>query len=263
MNFWILSVLCLIQGLSEFLPISSSGHLLFAEQIFGIDGDILLLNLFLHVATLLAVIIVYRKTILKLLKKPFQPLTYKLILSTAITVVFALAYEFLPTDTIITKIYGFCFLATAILLLSTFVFQKKSATISPNEISTKSAVIVGFVQGIAVLPGISRSGSTISSLLLTGNSEEKSAEYSFLLSIPVIIGGFVFELVKLLKNSNASNAFASLPIWQCIYAFILTFLVALLSLKITLKLLKNNKFIYFSIYLFVLGIAVIVFNFCI
>lgn len=263
MNFWILSVLCLIQGLSEFLPISSSGHLLFAEQIFGIDGDILLLNLFLHVATLLAVIIVYRKTLLKLLKKPFQPLTYKLILSTAITVVFALAYEFLPTDSVITKIYGFCFLATAILLLSTFIFQKKSAIIPPNEISTKSAIVVGFVQGIAVMPGISRSGSTISSLLLTGNNEEKSAEYSFLLSIPVIIGGFVFELIKLLKSSIASNAFATLPIWQCIYAFILTFLIALLSLKITLKLLKNNKFIYFSIYLFVLGIAVIVFNFCI
>jgi undecaprenyl-diphosphatase len=261
MNFWILCVLCLVQGLTEFLPVSSSGHLLFMEQIFGIDGDILLLNLFLHIATLLAVILVYRKTIWNILKKPLQPLTYKLLLSTAITVVFAVIYELLPMSEIVTKIYGFCFLLTAILLLVTFIFQRKSAKVSPKEISTKSAALVGVVQGFAVLPGISRSGSTICSLLLAGNDEEKSAEYSFLLSIPVIVGGFVVELVKLLRSGGAGNAFATISPWACVFAFVFTFLVAVLSLKITLKLFKNNKFIYFSIYLFILSVAVIIFNF--
>mgnify|MGYP004675849223 CR=1 FL=1 len=261
MNFLVLCLLCLIQGLSEFLPISSSGHLLFAEQLFGIEGDILLLNLFLHIATLLAVVIVYRKILWNLLKKPFQPLTYKLILSTLITLIFAFAYEFLPVQNYITKIYGFCFIATAILLLVTYIFQKKSATINPDSIGTKSAVLVGLIQGIAVLPGISRSGSTISSLILAGNSEEKSAEYSFLLSIPIIVGGFAFELIKLFHSPTTTNAFSSLSIWLCIFAFVLTFIISIISLKLTLKLLKNNKFIYFSIYLFALGIAVIAYNF--
>lgn len=261
MNFWILCLLCLIQGLSEFLPISSSGHLLLAEQLFGIDGDILLLNLFLHMATLLAVVVVYRKTLWKLIKKPLQPLTYKLLLSTVITVIFAVGYELLPMGEIVTKIYGFCFLITSVLLFVTFMFQRKSAVVSPGEISTKSAAIVGVVQGFAVLPGISRSGSTISALLLAGNSEEKASEYSFLLSIPVIIGGFAIELIKLVKGGGVGNAFATISPLSLVFAFVFTFLVAVLSLKLTLKLLKNNKFIYFSIYLFILSLFVIIYNF--
>ena len=259
MNFWILIILCLIQGLTEFLPVSSSGHLLLAEQLFGLKDNLLLLNLFLHLATLVAVVIVYRKVIAKLIKKPFQPLTYKLILSTAITLIFAIAYHYFDIDSIITKIYGFCFFATAILLFVAHKFQKKSITVSASaEIGTKSAVLVGLVQGLAVLPGISRSGSTICSLMLSGNSEEKSAEYSFLLSIPIIIGGFVFELLKL---DNIGSAFSTINPLFAIIAFVFTFVVALVSLKLTIKLLKNNKFIYFSIYLFIISLIVLFINF--
>ena len=140
-------------------------------------------------------------------------------------------------------------------------FKKKSAVVPSQNISVKSAVVSGLVQGFAVLPGISRSGSTISSLILCGNDEKKAAEYSFLLSIPVIVGGFALELLKLLKDGGAGNAFATIGAWECLFAFVLTFLVAIASLKITLKLLKNNKFIYFSIYLFALGLFVVGYNF--
>lgn len=258
MDFLILCVLCVVQGLTEFLPVSSSGHLLFFEQIFGIKENFLLLNLFLHVATLLAVIIVYRKIIWKLLKHPFQPLTYKLILSTLITLVFALTYEILDLDQIIANFYGFCFIFTSILLFITYIFQKKSSCVNTGEIGVKSAALVGFVQGLAVLPGISRSGSTISSLILAGNDEGKAAEYSFLLSIPIIIGGFLFELIKIIHKNQFS--LPTSPI-LCVVAFFITFLVSILSLKLTLKLLKKNKFIIFSIYTFIIGIIVIVFNF--
>ena len=258
MNFWILLVLCLVQGLTEFLPISSSGHLLLFSQLFGINDNNLLLNLFLHLSTLIAVIIVYRKVIWKLLKKPFQPLTYKLLLSTAITLVFAFAYEFSNIDNIVTHVYGYCFLATAILLLITHYFQKHSSVVSmEGEIKTRSATLVGFVQGLAVLPGISRSGSTICSLILAGETKENAAEYSFLLSIPIIIGGFVFELIKL---DNLTSAFSSISPLYCIIAFIFTFLIAFLSLKLTLKLLKGNKFNIFGIYLIFISIFVIIFN---
>ncbi len=263
MSFWILCLLCIVQGLTEFLPVSSSGHLLLVEQIFKIEGDTLMLNLFLHLATLLAVIVVYRKIIWNLLKKPLQPLTYKLILSTVITVIMAVAYELLDLDKYGFKIYGFCFLITSIVLMVTYVFQKRSSTVKTGEISVKSAILVGAVQGLAVLPGISRSGSTISSLILTGNDEEKASEYSFLLSIPVIFGGFILEIIKLVKNGGTGNAFASISPWLCIFAFIFTFAVAFASLKITLKLLKKHKFVYFSIYLFILAIVVITLNFTI
>lgn len=259
MSFWILILLCLVQGLTEFLPISSSGHLLLLEQIFKINGNLLLLNLFLHLATLVAVLIVYRKIVWQILKKPFQPLTYKLILSTTITLFFAIAYDFFNIDSVVTNFYGFCFLATSILLFVTHIFKKRSSIVtSSNEIGTKSAILVGFVQGLAVLPGISRSGSTIGSLLLAGNTQEKSAEYSFLLSIPIIIGGFVVEIIKL---DNWTQSFSTISPLFAIFAFVFTFIVSFSSLKLTLKLLKGNKFIFFSIYLLFISLFVIIFNF--
>ena len=259
MSFLILIVLCLVQGLTEFLPVSSSGHLLLFSQLFGINDNNLLLNLFLHMATLVAVVIVYRKVILKILKKPLQPLTFKLLLSTSITLVFALSYELLNIDKYVTHFYGFCFLITSILLFVTHKFQKHASVVSANpEINYKSAALVGVVQGFAVLPGISRSGSTICSLLLAGNDEEKSAEYSFLLSIPIIIGGFVFELLKI---KNFAEVFATTSPLEIIFAFVFTFAVAFLSLKLTLKILKKNKFIFFSIYLLLVSIFVIIYNF--
>ena len=258
MNFFVLCLLCIVQGLTEFLPISSSGHLLLFEQVFGIGGNTLGLNLFLHLATLVAVIIVYRGVIWKLLKKPLQPLTYKLLFSTTITLIFAFAYKFSGIDSIAYSFYGFSFLATAIILLLCHKFKQKSAVISPPEISYKSAAVVGAAQGLAVFPGLSRSGTTIASLLFAGNNDTLSAEYSFLLSIPIIVGGFVLELVT---AENLSLAFCGLSLLECGFAFCLTFIVSVLSLKLTIKMLKNNRFIYSSVYLFILSIFVIIFNF--
>ena len=258
MNFFVLCLLCVVQGITEFLPISSSGHLLLIEQLFNINGNILGLNLFLHLATLVAVVIIYRSVIWELITKPFQPLTYKLILSTAITLVFAFAYKLLNIDNIATNLYGFCFLATAIILFCCHKFKQKSATISPPEITFKSACLVGATQGFAVLPGLSRSGTTIATLLFLGNDDAKSAEYSFLLSVPIIVGGFVLELVS---AKNISLAFCGLSLAECGFGFGLTFLVSIISLKLTIKMLKNNKFIYSSIYLFAVGFFTIIFNF--
>lgn len=260
MSLWVLVILCLVQGLTEFLPVSSSGHLLLFEQLFGITDNLMFLNLFLHVATLLAVIIVYRKTILELLKKPFQPYTLKLIIATCFTVVLAFAYEFARIDNIVNKIYPFSFLLTSILLLFCHIFQKKNVGVSLNEISYKNSVLIGIVQGIAVVPGLSRSGSTISSMILTGNDEKKSAEFSFLLSIPIIVGGFVLELLKIKKTGNFTLNFG---IKMMIFAFFLTFIVSIIALKITIKLLKKQKFIVFSVYTLVLFIVTFILNFLI
>ncbi len=258
MSIWILLILCVVQGLAEFLPVSSSGHLLFVEQIFGVTDSLLLLNLFLHISTLIAVIIVYRKTLLELIKKPFQPLMYKLILSTAVTVVFAGIYKVFNVDSIVQSIYGFCFLITAALLFITHKFQTKGAVVKAGELSYKNALLVGMVQGIAVLPGVSRSGSTISAMILTGNDETTAAEYSFLLSIPVIVGGFIVEVINV---DNWKAALAGISPWVYFFAFVLTFCVALISLKLTIKLFKEKKFVYFAIYLLVFGLIVLGYNF--
>ena len=117
---------------------------------------------------------------------------------------------------------------------------------------------MGIVQGLAVVPGISRSGSTIAALMFLKNDEGKAAEYSFLMSIPVIIGGFVVELLEV---ENFSTLFSTINIWQYIFAFFLTFIVAVFSLKFTIKMLKNQKFIYFSAYLLIISIIVLAINF--
>lgn len=258
MKFWVLIILCLVQGLTEFLPVSSSGHLLLFERLFNISGNLLLLNLFLHLATLLAVVLVYRKTIWELIKKPFQPKTYKLLVSTLITLIFAFSYEIFDLDKYMPYTYGFCFLLTAVLLYSAYLFQKRSLVVRTGEISYKSALLVGAVQGFAVLPGISRSGSTICSLLFCGNDEGEAAEYSFLLSIPIIIGGFVFELLKV---KDFSSALAGINGLQIAFAFVFTFLVSLASINLTIKMLKNKKFNFFAVYLIFVGILAIILTF--
>lgn len=260
MSIWALIVLCVVQGLTEFLPVSSSGHLLFFEQIFGITENTMLLNLFLHIATLLAVLIVYRKVVWKLIKKPFQPFTYKLLLATFFSVILAFIYKFLELENMSTKIYPFAFLVTSILLLVCHIYQKHAVVLKQSEISYKSSMLVGLVQGIAVVPGLSRSGSTISSLILCGNDETKASEFSFLLSVPIIVGGFVLELFELTKTNVILQDFSVL---SYIFAFLLTFAVSMIALKLTIKFLKKQKFIVFSIYTFLMFIVTFVFNYLI
>ena len=256
MNFFVLILLCLVQGLTEFLPVSSSGHLLLIEQLFGINENLLLLNLILHLATLVSVLIVYRKKILKLLKNPFQPLALKLIISTAITVVFAALFKLLNLEQKMFKFYGVCFVVTGLILFLSHKFKKHSAVLKRGGIGFGSAIAVGVAQGFAVLPGLSRSGTTISALTFCGNGDDESAEYSFLLSIPIIVGGFLVELFE----CGSGLAFSGLRFFECFFVFIFTFLVSFFSLKLMVKILKKGKLFWFAIYLIALGVFVSAWN---
>lgn len=260
MSIWLLIFLCVVQGLTEFLPVSSSGHLMFFEQIFGLTENTMLLNLFLHVATLFAVVLVYRKVILELIKKPFQIYMLKLIIATIFTICLAFFYEYFSIEKYLPKIYPFGFLLTSILLFVCHMFQKKCAVINENDLSIKQSVFVGIVQGFAVIPGLSRSGSTISSLMLSGVDEQKASEFSFLLSIPIILGGFVLECLQISKSSVNVLDF---NILSYSLAFIVTFIVSLFALKLTVKLLKDKKFIIFSVYTFLMFIVTFALNYLI
>jgi len=258
MSLWVLILLCVIQGLTEFLPVSSSGHLHFVEQIFGVKGNLLLLNLFLHVATLFAVVIYYRKIIFNLIKKPFQKYNLYIVIATFVTLIFAVCYESFEIDRFVKFIYCFGFLLTSIILLFCHLIQKKGTIVCAENINARRSIIVGAMQGLAVMPGLSRSGSTIGTMIFLGFGEEESSKFSFLLSIPIIVGGFAVELIKFLKNP-IENHFFNIKIY--IFAFFLTFFIALIAIKLTIKLLQKKKFIIFSIYTFIMFVITFVLNF--
>ena len=246
-------ILGIVQGITEFLPISSSGHLLLLEYLFGIEEGNLFFNVLLHLASLLAVIIVMRKEILELIKKPFSRKTYTLILACLCSVLVVIFLSGNMDKFTAIGYLGFGFLFSSILLFLTFLMgKKKNIPINKNQISYVDSIIIGITQGLATLPGVSRSGSTICSSLLLGNSREESVNFSFLLSIPIIVGALFFELLK-----GDFNQISNISAVSCIVGFVSSFIVALFGLKLMKKVLKNKSWLWFSIYLFVLAVFVL------
>ena len=242
MSIWLGVFLGIIQGLTEFLPVSSSGHLILFQYLFDITDDMLLFNIILHVATLLAVVIVFRKKIWQLIKKPFNKINLCLLISTAITCAFVLMFRDFIESTFTHRVLPVTFLITAILL-----FITSFVKLQEKPVGFFSATIVGFTQFLAVTPGISRSGATISTLLLTGTKREDAAEYSFLMSIPIIIASLVYEVLRVGSD-------ASIDIAPTIFAFIAALLSGIIAIKFMLNIIKRVKLHWFSFYLVVLAI---------
>lgn len=251
-------ILGIIQGLTEFLPISSSGHLMLIENIFGLEGSNMFFNVLLHFATLTAVVIVFWKDVVYIIKHPFCKESVSIIIATIPTVILALVVKLCINEFSLVAFLGFGFLISSIIIFITSILQRKQS-VKYLEISKKNALIVGIVQGFAVLPGISRSGSTICSSLLLGIDREKSAKFSFLISIPVIIGGLFFELLGGIKYG-----FGNINIFACIIGFLTAFIVAIFTIKLMMKIVKKGNWLFFAIYLFVLSVIVLLnqFLFC-
>lgn len=245
-------ILGIIQGLTEFLPISSSGHLMLVENIFGLDGSNLFFNLLVHFATLIAVVIVFWNDIIGLIKKPFGNDMFCIVIATIPTVILAFVVKFFINEFALVEFLGFGFLISSVVIFITFLLQKKSKKVLSYDIDKRKAFYVGVAQGIAVLPGISRSGSTICACLLQGVEREKSAKFSFLISIPVIIGGVVFEIIE-----GVMFGFGDINFTPCLIGFISAFVVALFTINLMMKIVKNGKWWFFSLYLFVLSIVVL------
>ena len=190
MNVFYAVIMGLLQGLTEFLPVSSSGHLVLFTRITGVQPD-MFFDLFLHLATLFAVIIQFRKQSLAVIKKPFSPFSIKLIIATVITVVLAFVFKDVAEQSFNGKTLPFTFILTAVLLLTSRFFAK-----TPTHVPTYfDSVVIGIAQGLAVFPGLSRSGTTVSTGKLLGVDEQENTSFCFLLSIPVIIGGTVLEVI--------------------------------------------------------------------
>ncbi|MCR5809562.1 MAG: undecaprenyl-diphosphate phosphatase [Clostridiales bacterium] len=240
----------LVQGLGEFLPISSSGHLLLLERIFGITEGGRLMTIMLHVATLAAVCIVYREQIWDIIRHPLQKKTLWLIVATLVTVAITLAFKKVFDSAEDGRFLGICFLVTALLLtIGEFAKLLIPRTRTCNTMKWHHPLIIGALQGIAVFPGISRSGATITGALLCGVKKKDAAEFSFLLSIPAILGGLVLELPGLIKNGAGEFSWYGIVIGM-IFAGVSGYF----AVRFMLRLITKKRFTGFIIYTAALGV---------
>ena len=257
MNWIEALILGLVQGLTEFLPVSSSGHLEIGKALFGIHSEqSLIFTIAVHGATVLSTIVVFRNDIANLFKGLFkiewnQETQYvsKLIVSMIPVAIVGLFFKdfvesFFHGNVVFV---GFMLIITATLLTLTFYAKSKN-----KEISFLHAFIIGIAQAVAVLPGISRSGSTIAIGLLLGNKKNKIAEFSFLMVVVPILGENFLDLIKGNFVSNASVG--TLPI---VVGFIAAFISGLFACRWMIEIVKKGKLIYFAIYCVIIGLLAI------
>ncbi|MCL1944796.1 MAG: undecaprenyl-diphosphate phosphatase [Firmicutes bacterium] len=240
-------ILGIVQGLTEFLPVSSSGHLLLVRDIMGITGDYIFFDLMLHVGSLLAILITMYNPIVKLFKPPFGQA-----ILIAIASIPAIILGFCMRSTISTvfgdaKYLTFFFMFTAIMLLVCQWLSNKIGDKGKQEVDIKTAVCMGLAQGVAIFPGISRSGSTITGGIARGANRQAVAIFSFLMSIPIILGG---ALVEAMGDGVLDN----IAISQIIVGGMSSFASGFLAIKVMLKLIAKADFKWFSLYLAILSI---------
>lgn len=231
-----------VQGITEFLPVSSSGHIVLFGSFFELD-NLLLLSIVAHIGTLFAVLFVYRKEIFSLVHHPKNKTNLHLILATIPTIVIVLIFNkfFENSFKISTLIFGF--LISAVLL---FVADLKKD--GNKYITSKNSTALGFAQGLAVLPGLSRSGTTLAFGMMLGIEKERMLNFSFLMSIPIIIASAVYESFSLFSCQLSVD-------WLSIFVVMITsFIFGILSIKVMLKIVNKNKLYYFSFYLILLSI---------
>lgn len=245
MTVWIAILLGIIQGLTEFLPVSSSGHLVLLEQIFGIENNVILFDVILHCGTLLAVCFVYYKSIWNIIKNPLSKESKQLLIATIPTFIIALIFKSFFEKSFDGSLLVFGFITTAIFLIIAEVISKKYYQY--KELDYTKAGIIGVFQGLAILPGVSRSGATITSAIVQGVRREKATEFSFLMSIPVILASLLYELIKTGKESLV------IPFSNFVVGFIFSAIFGYFAIKLMIKVVKKAKFYYFSIYLILLS----------
>lgn len=278
-TLWYSILMGLIQGLTEFLPVSSSGHLALFKIVFDLDDVGIAFDILLHIGTLVAVFIAFHEDIFKMIVNGFgiigdvfrnlliffkrlsgRDIPYRRVISTAYRkFVMLVIVSTIPTAIIgiliediaeevggVLLIPGICLLITSMLCLISD--NLKSGKKTPKNTTYANAGFIGVVQGLAVLPGISRSGSTITACLLCGLNREFAFKYSFILSIPAILGAAVLKLPDLFTSGISSSDLACYGVGALVAA-----VVGYFSIKVLGQLIKHRKFKYFAYYCMVVG----------
>ena len=252
MSLWEALLLGLVQGLTEFLPVSSSGHLVIFQHFLGIHQTGLVFEVLVHLATLLAVLVAFWPDIWNLLRHPTDRLVGFILAGAIPTAIIGFVFEpILKPLFSSVRIVAVMLIVTGILLVVSDFYGKGKKGLGQMRLT--DALLIGTVQGLAITPGISRSGSTIVAALLSGLNRDAAARYSFLLSVPVILGANIFELRDLPLGVDA-----------CLIPYLVGMLAAALSgylaIKVFLKLLKKGKLWYFSLYCWVVALLVLIFS---
>ena len=254
MRIFLAMLLGLVQGLCEFLPVSSSGHLVLFQNIFGVEEGALFFDTMLHVGTLFAVFAVYWRSIWDMLRRPFQKKVGMLLLATAVTTLLAFLFKDLITEAYEGAFLGLGFIATSIILFLSerFLSAHRKSSHSIEAMKPTSALGIGLMQGVAILPGISRSGSTIAGARFFGLDKESAAEFSFLLSIPAILGSVVLQLPDVLDAGMENLSFAPILAGMAVAA-----VSGYVAIRWMLRLIKTKSLMGFSIYTGILGVLVL------
>lgn len=257
-------VLGLLQGLTEYLPVSSSGHLTIGSYLFGLNGeDNLAFTVVVHVATVLSTLVVLWKEIDWILKGLF-----KFRMNDETKYFINILISMIPVGIVgvffkeqVEEVFGSGLLIVGCMLLVTaalLVFSYYARPRQRENISPLHAFIIGLAQAVAVLPGLSRSGSTIATGLLLGNKKEKLAQFSFLMVIPPILGEALLDVVKGLKGEEAFGGIDALPL---IVGFVAAFVSGCVACKWMINIVKKGKLVWFGVYCAIAGAATIAFSF--
>ncbi|MCQ2291966.1 MAG: undecaprenyl-diphosphate phosphatase [Bacteroidales bacterium] len=270
---WIQSLLLgILQGLTEFLPVSSSGHLTILSHIFGLSGEEnLTMTVVLHIATVLSTLLILWKEVVWIFKDIFSKQSWRSYngLNDGTRYAINILISMIPV-----AIVGFCFkdkveaifgsglLIVGIMLLITAALLTFSYFARPRQkeqISGWHAFIIGIGQAIAVLPGLSRSGTTIATGMLLGDKKEKLAQFSFLMVIPPVLGEALLD-VKDIAEVGLSTAMSGISITALLVGFIAAFITGCLACKWMIHIVKKGKLIWFAIYCAIVGILAICFG---
>ncbi|QED38246.1 undecaprenyl-diphosphate phosphatase [Antarcticibacterium arcticum] len=256
------AILGIVQGLTEFLPVSSSGHLELGKAILGdnsIPSESLMFTVVLHAATALSTIVVFRKDIWEILSGLFQfkwneetKFSLKIIFSMIPAVIIGLFFE-----EELEKLFGGNILLVGFMLLITalLLWLADKAKDTQKPVSYKNAFVIGVAQAIAMLPGISRSGATISTSVLLGNDKSKAARFSFLMVVPLILG----KIAKDILSGDLAESTTETSI--LIIGFLAAFIAGIAACTWMIQLVKKSKLSYFAIYCFVAGVLAIIFGY--
>ncbi|MEM9187122.1 MAG: undecaprenyl-diphosphate phosphatase [Planctomycetota bacterium] len=252
-------ILAVVQGLTEFLPVSSSGHLVVANAALEAAGkaeakDLVEVNIVLHVGTLLAVLVFYRRAIARLLgadRRVIAPLLVGTIPAVVIGLPIKLFFDEVLESPLLA---GFMFPVTAAMLV--WVSRQPEGTRDYQELSLREAAGIGLMQALALLPGISRSGSTIAGGLVAGLRREAAGTFAFLLAIPVIAGPGLIEVAEMLRDSGAEQSAGATPTPTLLVGMAVAFAVGYGALAALIQFVKQGRLAAFAWYLVPLGVTV-------
>ena len=255
-------ILAIVQGVGEVLPISSSGHLLVIRNLFGIESEGMSVELVLHLASLIALFIYYRKTILFLIKGNIRYIfkkdksyvnDFKFLRGMIISLIPTCFAGYFLND-YLDYFLSYSFIIGIFLILNgvnLYLIRNKENIKNIGELKTFSFIKIGIGQCLGLVPGFSRSGSCLSMCYREKMNKEDSEKFTFLMFFPLVIGSVVLNLDDFVFNKGESVLL--------VISFILTFVITLFSIKILNKIIKNNKLYYFSYYCLILGIILIIF----